>query len=154
MAEHERAVFAPEVHSVSFAEGEGFAVLTGCGLFHPSAVPIGFESMFPHIPEGIAVDVPLVILSADGGAGRNGTIDEDGSDRDACGTVVKMVTYTSFVGTEVAFAGIGDMPSGFTFCNDEVHEGTELGVREKEFGVGGGSTHGIDAEDSPIAHAE
>lgn len=154
MTEHQGTVFAPEVHAVSFAEGEGFAVLTGCGLFHPSAVSIGFKTMFPYLPERITIDVSLVVFAADGRASRDRAVDEDGSDRDACGTVVKMVTYTSFVGTEVAFAGIGDMPSGFTLGDDEVHEGAELGVREEEFGVGGGSTHGINAEDSPIAHAE
>jgi hypothetical protein len=35
MAEHERAVFPPEMHTVSFAEGEGFAVFARLGLPHP-----------------------------------------------------------------------------------------------------------------------
>ena len=98
VAEHEGSVFPTEVHAVSFAERPGFAVFAGFDLPHPRAVSIGLEAVFPNGPEGVLVDVSLVVFAADGSAGRDGTVDEDGSDGDTCGTLVEMVTYASLVG--------------------------------------------------------
>ena len=77
MAKHERTVFASKVHAVSFAEGPRFAILAGFGLLHPCAIAVRFEAVFPDGPEGIAVDITLVILAADGGARRDRAIYED-----------------------------------------------------------------------------
>ena len=88
MAEHERSVLPTEVHAISFAEGPGFAVFAGLELAHPRAVTVGLEAVFPNGPEGVAVDVSLIVFSADGGAGRDGTVDKDGSDGDTCGTLI------------------------------------------------------------------
>ena len=65
------------MHAVSFAEGEGFAVFARFELAHPRAVAIGFKTMFPDLPERVAVDIALIVLAANGGTGRDRTVDED-----------------------------------------------------------------------------
>ena len=77
VAKHKRSVFAAKVHTVSFAEGPGFAILAGFGLLHPCAIAVRFEAVFPDGPEGIAVDITLVILATDGGARRDRAVNED-----------------------------------------------------------------------------
>ena len=76
MAEHERAVFPPEMHTVSFAEGEGFAGFARLGLPHPRAVPVGLEPILPYVPKRVPVDVSLVILAPDGSACRNAAVNK------------------------------------------------------------------------------
>ena len=88
MAKHEGSVFPAEVHAVSFAEGPGFAVFARLGLLHPRAVTVRFEAVFPDVPERVLVDISLVVFAADGGAGRDRTVAEDGSDGNTCGTLV------------------------------------------------------------------
>ena len=97
MAEHEGAVLATEVHAVSFAERPCFAVFAGFDMPHPRAVSIGLEAVFPDGPEGVAVDVSLVVFAADGSAGRDGAVDEDGSHGDTCGTLIQVVTDAPLV---------------------------------------------------------
>lgn len=65
-----------------------------------------------------------------------------------------MVTDATFVCPQIAFAGIRDVPSGFAFGDDEVHERLELRIGEQQFGILGRTSHRIDAEDTPVAHAE
>ena len=88
MAKHEGSVFPAEVHAVSFAEGPCFAIFARLGLLHPRAVTVRFEAVFPDVPERVLVDISLVVFAADGGAGRDRTVDEDGSDGNTCGTLV------------------------------------------------------------------
>ena len=88
VAEHEGAVLATQVHAVSFAERPCFAVFARLGLLHPRAVTVRFEAVFPDVPERVLVDISLVVFAADGGAGRDRTVDEDGSDGNTCGTLV------------------------------------------------------------------
>ena len=44
VAEHERAVFAAEMHAIAFAITEHLAVVAGLNLFHPIAVAILLET--------------------------------------------------------------------------------------------------------------
>ena len=104
MTQHQTAVLAPQMHAVAFAESERFAVLAGRGLFHPRAVSVRLEAMLPYLPERVLVYISLVVLATDGGAGGDRTVDEDGSDADAGGTLVEVVTDASFVRTQIAFA--------------------------------------------------
>ena len=154
MAEHEGAVLPTEVHAVSFAERPCFAVFAGFELPHPRAVSIGLEAVFPDGPEGVLVDVSLVVFAADGGAGRDGAVDEDGSDGDTCGALVEMVTYASLVGAQITFAGIRHMPPCFALGSNIIHEVLELLVSQQKFGIRGCATHRVDSEDTPVSHAE
>ena len=154
MAEHERAVFAAEVHTVSFAERENLAVLAWFDVPHPRAVAVGLEAIFPHLPERIPIDVPLIVFAADGGAGRDRAVDEDGRHADTCGALVEMVTDATFVGSEVAFAGIRDMTSRFAFSGNEIHQVAELVVIKQQLGIGGSPPHRVDAEHAPVANAQ
>ena len=65
MADHERAVFTAKVHAVPFAEPESISVFAGLQLLHPRAVPVWLETIFPDLPEGVAVDIALVVLATD-----------------------------------------------------------------------------------------
>ena len=154
VTEHEGAVFAAEVHAVSLTEREGLAGFAGFLLAHPGAVAIGLETVFPDLPERVAIDISLVVLAANGGASRYTAINQNGGYGDTCGTLIEMVTDASFVCPQVAFAGIGDVPSGFAFGDDEVHERLELRIGEQQFRILGCTSHRIDAEDTPVAHAE
>ena len=154
MAEHEGSVLPAEVHAVSFAVRPCFAVFAGFELPHPRAVTVGLEAVFPDRPERVAVDVSLVVFAADGGAGRDGTVDKNGSDGDTCGTLIQVVPDTPLVGAQITFAGIRDMPPCFALGDNIIHEVLELLVGQQEFGIGGCAAHRVDAEDTPIPHAE
>ena len=154
MAEHEGSVLPAEVHAVSFAVRPCFAVFAGFELPHPRAVSVGLEAVFPYGPEGVAVDVSLVVFAADGGAGRDGTVDEDGSDGDTGGTLIQVVPDAPLVGAEITFAGIRDMPPCFALGGNIIHEVLELFVGQQEFGIRSRAAHRVDAEDTPVSHAE
>ena len=76
MAQHQAAVFAPQMHTVAFAVVKGFAVLARLEFAHPAAVAVGFESVLPHIPERVFVDVALVVLPAYARASGYAAVDQ------------------------------------------------------------------------------
>ena len=63
MTEHQVAVFTAEMHSPTLAVAEEFTGIAGLYLFHPLAIAIIFETIFPHLPEVVVVDIALVILA-------------------------------------------------------------------------------------------
>ena len=97
MTEHERAVLTPQMHTIAFAEREGFAVFTGFRLFHPTPVAIGFELLFPYAPERVFIDIPLIVFAADTGASGDMAVDENRSYRHPRSTLVEVVAHLAFV---------------------------------------------------------
>ncbi len=56
------------MHSVALTVAEplaGGAVV----LFHPAAVAVGTEAVFPNVDEIVLVDVALMVVAADAGTG-------------------------------------------------------------------------------------
>ena len=115
MADHERAVFTAKVHTVPFAEPERITVFAGLQLLHPRAVAVWLKTIFPDIPEGVVVDIALVVFATDRSTCRYRTVNEDRRHADTRGTMIEMIPYPPFIVTEESFAGIRDMPSGFAF---------------------------------------
>lgn len=68
--------------------------------------------------------------------------------------MIEMIPHASFVRAEEAFAGIRDVPSGFPFGSDEIHQPAELVVGEEEFGVLSGSSHRVNTENTPVTYSE
>ena len=46
------------------------------------------------------------------------------------------------------------MPPCFALGGNIIHEVLELFVSQQKFGIGGCTTHRVDAEDTPVSHAE
>ena len=107
VAEEEVAIAIAEVHAVALAVAEEVAVGTGAGA-HPFAVAVGLEAVFPHVHEVVLIDVALMVVATDAGAGGDGTVDEDGTNGDACLTGVEVVAHFAFVVAKKTFAAVGD----------------------------------------------
>ena len=73
MAEHLLAVSITQVHAAATAVTEKLAVGTFART-HPLSVTIRGEALFPDVHEVIAVDVALMVVGADAGAGRDATV--------------------------------------------------------------------------------
>ena len=154
MAQHQAAVFAPQMHTVAFAVVKGFAVLARLEFAHPAAVAVGFESVLPHIPERVFVDVALVVLPAYARAGGYAAVDQYRCYAQSGGALVQMVAHLALVAAQVPLAGVRYMASGCPLGCDEIHQLPELLVRQDQFGVLRRTPHRIDAEHAPVAHAE
>ena len=107
VAEEEVTLVVAKVHAVALAVAEEVAVGTGAGA-HPFAVAVGLEAVFPHVHEVVLIDVALMVVATNAGAGGDGTIDEDGTNGDACLTGVEVVAHFAFVVAEKTFAAVGD----------------------------------------------
>ena len=97
MAEHQTAVFTPQMHTVAFAESEGFAVFTGFHLLHPCPVTVGLELLFPYAPERVFIDIPLIVFAADTGAGGDMAVYQYRSHRHPRCTLVEVIAHLAFV---------------------------------------------------------
>lgn len=97
MAEHEGTVFAAEVHATTFAVAEQTAVAARREPTHPCAIAIGHETMLPHVPKVIVVDIALIVLATNAGACRYAAVDEDRCDADTCRAVEEMIAHIAFV---------------------------------------------------------
>ena len=68
VAEQESAFAVTEMHAVALTVAEEPTVGTRTST-HPCTVAIGLEAMFPYIHEIVLVDIALVVVAADAGAG-------------------------------------------------------------------------------------
>src|SRR5574344_635474 len=88
-----------------------FAVAPVLALFtfpsaRPAAVAHHLKAVLPHVPEVIAVDVTLYVISAEGRTGRNGTVREHGGDIHSGAAEERRLAGDAFVSAEESFAGI------------------------------------------------
>ena len=128
MAEEKFAVGVPQVHAVAFAV---FPDLAGGALvfMHPGAVPEGLEACVPDFHEVILVDVSLMIIGPDTGAGGDAAVGKDGSHRDAGGADVEVAAHVAFVIAQEPFAAVfGHNPALLTGGLDEFHQTLEFFV--------------------------
>lgn len=70
MTVHQPAAVVAQMHSAAQTESEHTAVGALFGAC-PLAVAEGLESVLPHIPEAVGVDIPLMIIGSDAGAARD-----------------------------------------------------------------------------------
>ena len=96
VTEQETAFSIAQMHTIALAIAEEGAIVT-LACAHPLTVAIGLETMFPHIHEVVLVDVALVVVATNAGAGRDGAVDQDGTNGDACLTGVEVVAHFAFV---------------------------------------------------------
>ena len=154
MAEHQLALAVAEVHAAAPAEAEVLA-LCALVLLHPLAVAVGSEALLPDIHEVILVNIALVIVGTDAGAGRDGAVGEDGAYADTRLAEEEMVAHIALVVAEKALTAIADVDASLLACRtDEVHDLTELLRPELEVGIAYGATRGEDGEEAPVLEAE
>ena len=85
-----------QMHAVSPAIAEVLAV--GAIAFpHPFAVSVGLETVFPYLHEVVLVDVSLVVVRADAGAGRDGAVYQYRAYRHSRLTGKEMIAHIAFV---------------------------------------------------------
>ena len=128
MAEEKFAVGVAEVHAVAFAV---FPDFTGGALvfMHPGAVPEGLEACVPDFHEVILVDVSLMIIGSDTGAGGDAAVGKDGTNGDAGGADVEVAAHIALVIAQEPFAAVfGHNPALLTGGLDEIHQAFEFFV--------------------------
>lgn len=114
----------PEVHSASPTELELPATAARLRLFHPTAVAEDFEPRIPHIHEVVLIDVPLVVIRPDAGAGRYGTVSQDRTNADSGTAEEKLIPYFTFEVSKEALTTIGGLDKTFfARAPDELHQG-------------------------------
>ena len=128
MAEEKFAVGVPQVHAVAFAVFPDIA--GGAFVFmHPGAVPEELEAGVPDLHEIIRVDIALMVICPDAGAGGDAAVGEYGTDRDAGRADVEMAAYVALVIAQEPFAAIfGHNPALLTGGLDEFHQAFEFFV--------------------------
>lgn len=82
MTEQQFAVAIAEVHAIALTIAEILTVGTLVAL-HPTAVTIQHVTVLPHVHEVVLVDIPLIIVGTDAGAGSDGTVGHHGTHADA-----------------------------------------------------------------------
>ena len=97
-----RARRVPQMHGAALAVPPGFAV-RALPRLHPAAVAVGLESVLPHIPEIIIVDVALMVVAAYAQAAGYGAVTQDGCYAYSCYAVEHVVTYQTLVSAHKAF---------------------------------------------------
>ena len=96
-----RARRVPQMHGAALAVSPNFAV-RALPRLHPAAVAVGLESILPHIPEIIIVDVALMVVAAYAQAAGYGAVAKDGCYAYARYAVEQMVTYQALVAAHKA----------------------------------------------------
>lgn len=141
------------MHSVALTVAEplaGGAVV----LFHPAAVAVGTEAVFPNVDEIVLVDVALMVVATDAGTGGDGSIGKNRSDSETCLTHIEVVANLALILTEEAFAGIARADAAFVSRADyEVHQTSKFLRSELKLGVFGRASRREDGEEAPGLYA-
>ena len=107
VAEEEVTVAVVQVHTVALAVAEKGTVGTHT-FFHPATIAEGLEAVLPHVHEVVAVDVALVVVGTDAGAGGDRAVRQNGGDTDAGIAGVEAIAHLALVATEKALATVAD----------------------------------------------
>ena len=152
VAVEQLAVIAVQVHAAAQAVAEHPAVGTRTPP-RPLAVAEGLETVLPHIPEVVAVDVALVEVGADRRAARNGAVDTDRGDRHPRGTLVELVADLGLVAAEEPLAGIAGVDAPLAAgAADELQHLAKLRIGHAQALVVFGPPHREDREQTPRLH--
>ena len=107
MAEEEVTVAVVQVHTVALAVAEEGTVGTHT-FFHPATIAEGLEAVLPHVHEVVAVDIALMVVGTDAGAGGYRAVRQNGGDTDAGVAGVEAIAHLALVATEEALATVAD----------------------------------------------
>lgn len=107
VAEEQATVAVVQVHAVALTVAEEGTVSTEPSL-HPAAVAEGLETMLPYVHEIVAVNVALVVIGTDAGAGGYRAVRQNGGDTDAGVAGVEAIAHLALVATEEALATVAD----------------------------------------------
>ena len=154
VTEGELSVAVAEMHASAAAVAEETAV-GALALLHPRTVAEGTEALLPDVHEMVGVDVALMVVGADAGAGRDGAVGQHGGDADACLAEEERVAHVALVVAQKPFAAVAgaDAPVAAGVA-DEGHEAVELVGRELEVVVADGAPGGEDGEEAPVRQAQ
>ena len=94
MAEEQFAIAVSEVHAIAPAIAEILAILTFISSC-PLSVSIHLIAVFPHLHEVVFIDVALMIVSADAGAGTDAAVCQYGASGDASVAKEKVIAHLS-----------------------------------------------------------
>ena len=153
MAEDEFAFFVPEVHAATLAETP---VLAGGAivLFHPVPVAVGLKAVVPYIHEVVCIDIALVIIGADAGAGRYGAVRQHTRNAHAGIAEEEIVADVALVIAQEALTAIAGLDAAFLAGGlDEFHEALELDGGELQLGILRAAAHGEHREQPPLLEA-
>ena len=157
-ADHEAVVGTTLVHASTLAILPELAIGTWFQLAHPRTVAKHLEPLLPHLPEIVTIDVALMIVGTDTGTRRDGAIDEHRGHRDARIAMIEMWTHLPFVLTQEALTTIVAKQRRTpclvvgTLLGNELHQSFKLLVGDNHLGVGGGTSHRKNGEQSPVLH--
>ena len=107
MAEEEVTVAVMQVHDDTLAIAEKGTVGTHT-FYHQATIAEGLEAVLPHVLEGVAVEVALVVVGTDAGAGGYRAVRQNGGDTDAGVAGVEAIAHLALVATEEALATVAD----------------------------------------------
>ena len=153
MAEQQVALAITQMHSVALTIAEVGAILA-LALAHPFAIAIRSVAILPDVHKIVLVDVALIIVGADAGAGSYGAVGHYGAYADACLTGEEAVAHLTLVVAQKALATVIHSDAPFlarTFY--KIKDTSELLTGEPHIGVLGGSAHREDGEEPPALYA-
>lgn len=110
-----------------------FIDLTMCALtcFHPLSITERFKSIVPNIKEIIIINIALRKTAVNVRASRNGTINQDRADGDACTAKIEPVAHLALIPANICFTAIFDVNfSLFSDFYNEIHHFSELFVTQ------------------------
>lgn len=110
--------------------------------------------MLPHIHEVVAVDVALVVVGTDAGAGGYRAVRQNGGDTDAGVAGIEAIAHLALVTAKEAFTAVADAQFAFAAgTTDEVHQTLEVAIIQLKLGIAGGTPDGENGEQAPAANA-
>ena len=152
MAEEQATVTVAKMHTIAPTITEILAVGTFV-LAHPFAVAVGLEAIFPNFHEIVLIDVALMIVGTDAGAGGDAAINEHRPYAHTGLTGEEMVAHIALVVAQETLATIVHADASLLSGSlDEVEHAAELFVSESHLRIVGCSAYGEDTEDTPSAY--
>lgn len=102
------AVVVVKVKAGTFAKAPDLAILA-LAFPGPCAVTHHLETVLPHLPEVILIDIPLVHVAAHRGTAADSAVTADAGHLDTATAVEEMVAHLLLVFTQESFTGIADV---------------------------------------------
>lgn len=105
VANQEVAIIITEVHPITKAVLPAFTSGTGSS-FCPTTVAVLFEPILPYLPKVVVMDVALLVIKTDTGAGTDRAIAEDRGNVHPSTTHIELLPHSSLKATKVPLATI------------------------------------------------
>ena len=152
MAKQQIAFAVVQMHAIALAIAEEGTIGTQA-FFHPVSVAIGLETMFPHFHKIVPVNIALVIIGTNAGAGRNRAIRQNRRHTDARTALVKAVAHLALISTQKTLATVTGMYLAFlsrTF--DKLHQPRKIVMTQLKLRIACRTSHRENGKQSPATH--